>query len=244
MATEFTANHNAQVLRDASLTHRWFDAWGPNVAKYVTTFASLPADDTTGDPTEFECTVVEVGAGTSTAVMADVAGGALLITTAGNENDGWSMQLGNPNAGEWVSYAAEYPTYFCARFAINDVDQTDVFLGVAVTDTALLGGVTDGMYFRSVDGSAVLNFVLEKDSNETTTAVATLADDTYITAEWLYSGGYVYVYINGVLVTTIADSDTNFPNDELLRLSVEFLTGEATANTCYVSDLRLIQIQG
>ena len=243
MATEITSIHNAQVIRDASLTHRWFDAFGPNIAKYVTSFTSLPADDTTTDPTEFVNTVVEVGAGTSTAVLADVAGGALLITTAGNENDGWSMQLGNPNSGEWCSFAAEYPTYFGVRFAINDVDQSDVFLGLAVTDTALLGGVTDGMYFRSVDGSAVLNFVMEKDSAESTTAVATLADDTYITAEFLYSGSYVYVYIDGALVASIADTDTNFPNNELLRLSVEYLTGEATANTCYISDLRLIQIQ-
>jgi hypothetical protein len=242
MTTETANLHNALIIRDSVLPHRWYDAYGPNVAKYVTSFNSLPADDSTTDPTEFVVTVVEVG-GTSSAVLADVAGGALLITAAGNEDDGYSMQLGNANSGEWVSFAAEYPLYFSVRFAINDVDQTDVFLGLAVTDTTLLGGVTDGMYFRSVDASAVLNFVLEKDSVETSTAVATLADDTYITAEFVYLGSNVYVYIDGVLVTTIADTDTNFPNNELLRLSVEFLSGEATANTCYISDLRLIQIQ-
>lgn len=235
--------NGALVIRDKDNTFRWYDAAGLNVAKYVTSFNSLPADDTTTDPTEFVNTPVEVGAGTSTAVMADVAGGALLITTAGNEDDGYSMQLGNPNSGEWLSLAAEYPTYFGIQFAINDVDQTDVFLGAAVTDTALLGGVTDGIFFRSVDGSAVLNFVLEKDSVETSTAVATLADDTYITAEFYYTGSNVQVYIDGTLVTTIADSDTNFPNDELLRLSMEFLTGEAVANTCTIKWVRLIQVQ-
>ena len=244
MTTELTQIRNASVIRDATLTHRWFDAFGPGVAKYVTSFNSLPADDSTTDPTEFVVTVVEAGAGVSTAVLADVSGGALLITTAAGENDGWSMQLGNANSGEWASFAAEYPTYFGVRFAINDVDQSDVFLGLAVTDTALLGGVTDGMYFRSVDGSAVLNFVLEKDSAETTTAVATMTDATDIYAEFFYWGSNVYVYIDGVLVTTIADTDTNFPNNELLRLSFEFLTGEATANTCLVKEMRIIQIQG
>lgn len=243
MATEQALIRSNVVFRDSVNTFRWYDAFGPNVAKFITSFTHMPADDSTTDPTEWVNTVVEAGAGTSTAVLADVAGGALTITTAANEDDGWSSQLGNPNSGEWASFAAEYPTYYGVRFQINDVDQTDCFFGLAVTDTALLGGVTDGMYFRSVDGSAVLNFVLEKDSVESTTAVATMTDATDITAEFLYWGSNVYVYIDGVLVQTIADTDTNFPNDELLRLSYEFLTGEAVANTCQVRFMRLIQIQ-
>jgi hypothetical protein len=243
MASEIVSIRNAQVVRDSALTHRWYDAFGESVAKFVTSFTHMPADDTTTDPTEWVNTVVEAGAGTSTAVLADVAGGALAITCAAGENDGWSSQLGNPNSGEWVTFAAEYPLYYGVQFQGNDVDQTDFFFGLAVTDTALLGGVTDGMYFRSVDGSAVLNFVLEKDSAETTTAVATMTDATDITAEFLYWGSNVYVYIDGALVTTIADSDANFPNDELLRLSYEVLTGEAVANTCQVRWMRLIQVQ-
>jgi hypothetical protein len=243
MASEITSIRNAQVVRDDALTHRWFDAFGEGVAKYVTSFTSLPADDSTTDPTEFVMTVVEAGAGTSTAVIGDVAGGALTITCAAGENDGVSLQLGNPNSGEWASFAAEYPTYFGIRFQGNDVDQTDFFFGLAVTDTTLLGGVTDGMYFRSVDGSSVLNFVLEKDSAESATAVGTLTDATDVTAEFFYSGSNVYVYVDGTLQATIADSDANFPNDELLRLSMEVLTGEAVANTCQVSWVRLIQIQ-
>jgi len=239
MATEIVSIRNAQVVRDTILTHRWFDAFGPSVAKYVTTFAFLPADDTTTRPTEFVNALV----GASSAVINDTAGGALIVTTAAAEDDGFSMQLGNPNLGRWVSFAAEYPTYYGIRFQINDVDQTDIFAGLAVTDTALLGGVTDGIYFRSVDETGVLNFVLEQDSIETVTAVATMTDGTDITAEFLYWGSNVQVYINGVLVVTIADSDENFPNDELLRLSLEFLTGEAVANTCLVKDMRLIQIQ-
>jgi hypothetical protein len=242
MAAEQVSIRNNLVVRDSANTFRWYDAFGEHVAKYVTSFNSLPADNTTTDPTEFVNTVVEVG-GTSSAVLNDTAGGALIITTAGNEDDGWSSQLGNANTGEWVSFAAEYPTYYGVRFQINDVDQTDCFFGLAVTDTALLGGVTDGMYFRSVDETGVLNFVLEQDSAESVTAVATMTDATDIIAEFLYWGSNVYVYIDGSLVATIADSDANFPNDELLRLSFEFLSGEAVANTCLVKWMRIIQIQ-
>jgi len=242
MSTETASIRQALVYRSHEYPHRWYDAFGEGVVKYITSFASLPADDTTTDPTEFAVTVVEVG-GTSSAVIADVAGGALLITAAGNDNDGYSMQLGNPNSGEWVSFAGPYSCYFGIQFQVNDADQTDVFFGVAVTDTTLLGGVTDGIYFRSVDESALLYFVTEKDSVEGATAVATLTDAGDITAEWYFDGTTIRSYINGTETSSKLASDATFPNDELLRLSLEFLSGEATANTCQIRWVRLIQTQ-
>ncbi len=243
MAIKTKNVHNALVLYDdATVAERWYDAFGEGVTKYVTSFASLPADDTTTDPTEFAVTVVEAGAGVSTAVINDTAGGALIITTAADEDDGWSMQLGNPNLGRSISFASDYPMYFGIQFQINDVDNTDCLFGLAVTDTAMLGGVTDGMYFRSVDASAVLNFVLEKDSIESTTAVNTMADATDVTCEWYFDGEQVTAWINDVQVAQIARTDASFPNDELLRLSLEFLTGEDVANTCLVKWIRMIQI--
>jgi hypothetical protein len=114
---------------------------------------------------------------------------------------------------------------------------------VAVTDTAVLGGVTDGMYFRKVDASTSLTFVTEKDSVESSTACATLADATYVTAEFLYYNDTVTAYINGVEQTSTASSAVTFPNDEEMRLTVEFLTGEAVANNCTLEWLRMIHIR-
>lgn len=232
----------AVVVRDKQRPWRWYDAFGNGVTKYITDFGSLPSDDTTTRPTEFAVNVVEIG-GTSSAVINDLAGGALIMSAAGNEDDGISLQLGNPNLGRWLSLAAEYPTYFGIEFAVNDADQTEVLFGACVTDADPIGALTDGIYFRSVDESAVLNFVLEQDSVETVTAVATLTDDTYVTVEFFYNGSDMEVYVNGELVTTIADTDENFPNDELLRLTLSMLSGEATANTCIAKWVRLIQIQ-
>ena len=248
MAVGTKTIRNAQVWYDAAAAtvsggNRWFDAIGPGVTKYLFDGSKLAADDSTTDPVEFVNTVVEIGAGVSTCVLDDTSGGGLIITTAGNEDDGWSMQLGHANAGEWVDLSGPWHTYFGVEFAINDVDNTDVFLGAAVTDTAILGGVTDSIGFRSVDASGVLNFLIEKNSVESSTAVATMADDTYVYAEFYHDGSNVYVYVDGSLVTTVADSDASFPNDELLRLSVEFLTGEAVANTCKIKQMRLIHIQ-
>jgi hypothetical protein len=241
MGVDLVGVNSALVFRDSSLRHRWYDAIGPGVVKQLEDFATIPADDSTNDPTEWKVTVVEVG-GTTTAVITDRVGGAFLISAAGNEDDGWSMQLGGV-AGESIKLDGNHPLYCGIRLAINDVDQTDVLFGVAITDTALLGGVTDGMYFRSVDESAVINFVTEKNSVESETAVATLVDDTYITLEFLFDGVGVTAYVNGVEITSTAAIGTTFPNDEEMRLSLEFLSGEATANTCTVEWLRMVYVR-
>jgi hypothetical protein len=239
---ESTTIHNHLVLRDNLLTHRWYDAWGPSVVKYLLNPAAIPTDNTTGMPTEFTNTLVNA----STFTVTDVAGGAVLLTTAAANNDGVKLQLGAELAGsgENVSFAADYPTYFGIQFAIDDATNTDILAGFCVTDTTCLDGVDTAMYFRSIDTDPTLYFVLEQDTNESATAVATLANATNIHCEFLYSAHNVYVYVNDVLTATIADTDANFPNDELMRLTLEFLTGAAGgASTCTVRELSFIQIQ-
>ena len=89
-----------------------------------------------------------------------------------------------------------------------------------------------------MDGDAGVDFLVEKDSTETKTEdVGTLADDTDIDLEFVWDGANssLYTYVDGAAVTSTAT--TNLPNDELLRLSVEFLTGEATANTMTIKIL-------
>jgi len=244
MAVETASIHNHLVVRDDVNTWRWFDAWGPSVGKYLQDFHGIPTDDTTGMPTEFVNTLVG-DAGDNTFALTDVAGGAALFTTDDDNNDGIKLQLGDEltGNGEGVDFSGDYPTYFGVKFKLNDVDATDVLLGFCVTDTACLDAVTDGLYFRSIDGATGLYLVLEKDSAESTTSCVTLADDTYVTAEFYYDGNNIEVYIDGSLVTTIADSDANFPNDELLRLTIELLTGDDSANTMTMDWIRYIQIK-
>ena len=233
--------NNALVFHDSALTHRWYDAFGKGVVKQLENFATIAVDDTTGYPTEWLTTVVEVG-GTTTGVVTDLKGGGFLITAAGNENDGWSMQLGSA-AGESILLDGNYPLYCGIKLAINDADQTDFLFGVAVTDTAILGAVTDGIYFRSVDELGAVYFVTEKNSIESSTGVVTMVDATYVTLEFLFDGVTVRAYVDGIEITSTAATGTTFPDDEELRLSLEFLSGEATANTCTVQWLRMVHIR-
>ena len=242
MSTLTKTVNNAVVFYDSVYSHRWYDAIGPDVSKYIQQFVTIPSDDTTGDPDEWEITQVEVGGANST-VLTDAAGGAWLWTCAGNEDDGPSMQLGAA-AGENVDLSAANPLYLRFKFAINDVDQTDLAFGVCVTDTAILGGVTDGLYFRSLDESAVVSLVAEKNSAETVIGSATMVDNTTITLEMLFDGATAYAYADGTLMGSLASGAPTFPDDELMRLSLEFLSGEATANTCTFYEVVMIHLRG
>lgn len=242
MGVDMVHINNALAFRDSSLAWRLYDAIGSGVVKHIEDFVSWPNDDTTGDPTAWLATITEAGAGDTTTVITDKAGGALLITCAANENDGVNLQLGQA-AGENVKLDGDYPLYCGIRFALNDADQSDFFFGVGVTDSDWSGGITDGIYFRSADASAVVNFVTEKDSVESVSGIATLVDDVFVTLEFYFDGVNVHSYVDGVLASSQAASAATFPDNEELRLTLEFLTGEAVANTCTVEWLRMIHIR-
>jgi hypothetical protein len=249
MTVETTTKRNALVYRDFTYNHRWYDAFGPGVTKYLQEFngANWQVDDTTHDPSpNWTLNITEAGAGDTTTNLTDLSGGGLLITTGTADGDGLQMQLGHGStgAGENIDLSGRNALYLGIELAFSDADQIEFLFGACITDADCFGAVTDGMYFRSIDETAVLNFVTELNSVESAVAVATLADATYIKLEMLYDvDGYVYVYVNDSLITTVHDSAATFPNDELLRTTFEFLTGEGNANTCTVRWMRMIHIR-
>lgn len=215
---------------------RVVDAIGPDVTKYI----AHPSDFGSAgqDPSGWTTTMVETGGGGDSDINGSATPGATFdIVTDNAENDGVSAQMG----GSVFELTSDQDLYFGIRFKINDVTQSDFFLGLAVTDTAILGGVTDRIGFQSLDGSTDLKFMVEKDSSETlTAALATLADDTYVTCEFYWNGTALTVFVNDAEVT--GPALTNLPDDLGLRLSLELLTGEAAAQTMTVQWLRVIQV--
>jgi hypothetical protein len=230
--------HSKRVLGNLifyDTTHqRWLQGIGPDVRTYILDTAGEPfagADN----PSSMTVTLVEAGAGETTVALSD---NTLLITADANENDGANLQV----TGEAFDLASGNYVYFGINFQTNDATQTDILAGLCITDTTLLGGMTDGIYFECLDASTDINFVLEKDSTETTSAsaIGTLADATNITLEFLFDGSNVDSWVDGTLQTRLAT--TNLPDDEQLTPSIHFLTGEAVANTMTVNWMRAIQV--
>lgn len=228
--------HNGNLLFYDTYLHRLVDAIGMDVTKYILSTAALACDDTTLDPAAFITTTVDGDSdGNGSVLLTD---NKLVITTDDKENDGAGIQL----RGEAFDLASGNFTYFGIKLQVNDATQTDMLVGLCITDTTLLGGMTDGVYFECLDGSTDINFVLEKNSTETTSAAAvgTLADATDIVLEFVFDGTYVDAWVDGELQTRLAV--TNLPSDEQLTPSIEFLTGEAAAQTLSVAWWRVIQV--
>jgi hypothetical protein len=216
---------------------RLVDARGVDVVKYFEDFINPLGTITSDALPGWTTTLVEAGAGESTVTLADASGGAVVLTTDDADNDGINLQM----KGESFGFASsQKATYFGIRFKASEATQDDFLVGLCITDTTLLGGLSDGVYFRKVDASAAVEFVTEKDSTETATAsVLTFVADTYYVMEFYFDGTSVEAFIDGVRV---AQHTANIPDDELLTPSIHFLAGEAVVKTMTVDWVRAIQI--
>lgn len=220
-------------------THRkrFIDAIGVDVVKFIDDFTGPSGASGADTLAGWTTTLVEAGAGESTVAYTDLSGGAILITTDANEDDGVTLQ----RTGEAFGFAAaQRATYFGCRFKASEATQSDWLVGLCITDTTPLGGMTDGVYFEKLDGGTGVSFTTEKDSTETQSdSLATFAADTFVLVEFHWDGTSIEAFING---TSVARHTANIPDDELLTPTIQFLAGATTAKTMTVDWVRAIQI--
>lgn len=222
-------------------THRMrlVDAIGANVIKWELRPEAHGLQDqggTGGDPSAAVTTVVEAGTGTSEMSASKTAGYAAEMVTAADNNDGISVQFADEN----FEFTSDQELYFGIELECDEATQSDFLVGLCITDTALLGGLSNGVYFEKLDGGTGISAVTEKGSSETQSdSLGTFADDTLVFLEFYWDGSSVHFFINGV---EVAIHTANIPDDEALRVSLEFLTGEGTAHTIKIKQARVIQI--
>jgi len=182
----------------------------------------------------YTITTVEGGAGSATEAITDGEGGQLLITNAAGDDDLDFLQL----KGEAFKWNASKRMFFTAKFKTSDVTQTDIVMGLQVTDASPLD-VDDGIYFLKLDGDNTPDFVVEKDNSSTLSVVEmdAMTNDTFVTLSFEYdpldvaTGGSVFrVYQDDVQVGEVT-STTNAPDDQELTLSFGIQNGEAVAKT-------------
>ena len=180
--------------------------------------------------TAAQWTLTETDAG-ATQALTDGDGGLLLITNTAAENDAVSLQ----KIGESFLMATGKKAWFKTRFQVSAATQSDLLMGLAITDTSPLDA-TDGVFFRKVDEAATVNFVVVKNSVESElSGVGTMANDTAISLGWYYDGYTTfYIYVNDVLAGELSYTATSFPNDEALTVTIHHQTGAAGAQTMTV----------
>lgn len=176
-------------------------------------------------------TVTETDAAATQALTAG-DGGLLLITNTAADNDLVALQK-NPAA---FTFTAGKKTFFRCRFKVSDATQSDLVFGLQVVDATPLD-VTDGIYFVKADGVATVNFICRKDASTgstTASAVATMANDTFIELGFYYDGQSKVAYeVNGSVLGSLDASSTFLP-DAICTVSFALQNGEAVAKTMTV----------
>lgn len=209
--------------RPANHAHRFLGFPDPTAwHTYFNDFDTFAAADWT-------ITTTEAGGGSASEALANADGGVLLITNDAADNDADFFQ----KVGESFKFEAGKQLVFAARFQVSDATESDFVMGLQITDTTPLA-VSDGVYFMKDDGDASLDFHVTKNSTSTSaTAVATVADATYLVVGFYYDGKSSIEYsVNGVVLGSVAT--TNLPDDEELTISFGIQNGAAAAKTMSV----------
>lgn len=190
--------------------------------------------------TAADWTVTETQAGATQAVAAEAAGGNIVLTNSAADDD-VNMLTRTQEVFKW---AADKRMFFKCRFKVSDATQSDVAIGLSITDTSPVASApTDAFYFLKTDGAATMVFKVGKNSTYTTSStIATLTSDTFLTVGFAYNGktyvdptvptvtNYVFeVYVNDVKVADVNVPSTNVCDDEFVTTILALQNGEAVA---------------
>lgn len=187
--------------------------------------------------TDWTITTTEAGAGDATEALTALDGGCLLITNDAADNDLDFFQ--KPTESYLVETGKR--AWFKAKFKVSDATQSDIIMGLQITDTTPLA-VSDGIFFMKNDGDTKIHFVTQKAATPVAnvndidlsaiSSLGTLADDTFITLGWYYDGaGNTEVYINDNKVYTFVDVSATYLPDHTVTPSFGIQNGEAVAKT-------------
>tara|TARA_R100000700_G_scaffold41133_2_gene59975 strand:- start:4291 stop:5007 length:717 start_codon:yes stop_codon:yes gene_type:complete len=185
---------------------------------------------------DWTITTTEDGTGSATEVITSGAGGQFLITNAAGDNDHDFFNL----KGESFLITGSKRAYFSARFKVSDATQSDFVMGLQITDTSPLA-VSDGIFFIKDDGDTNLDFIVEKDSTSTdTTAIHTMADDTFVTVAFFVDPNTALVQYSVNNAEPVGVVNTNLPDNEELTVSFGIQNGAAAAKTMTIDYITVI----
>ena len=178
------------------------------------------------DHSEWFCSVTDSDTDAAHVVgINDVAGGELVCTTNPDILDNNNCQLN----GAGFKWSQGKEGLFEIRMKVTDVSTAKWFVGLAVPDVDILGGVTDRIGFECPDNTGDIDAVSEKNNTQTSTdTTSDLADGTYVTLRVEWTGNKSRFSVDGVLKAT---HTTNNPDDVAMSPVFQVFNSAEGANT-------------
>lgn len=212
-----------------------------------TPFANFPAPNdwfgffhdflTDEDLTEGVFTAISSG---TNSVLDTLSGGYGRISGAATTDD---------SGGEWEQDAAVFTIesgkkiQFMWKGRMSDVTQSDFRAGIFKIDTSIIAGITDGIFFRSDDGDALLDISIWQGSAEVASfvGVATLVDATEFalaieiipSAEAVSVVNFYSINLTTKVSTLLGSMPCTLASSVLLTAAYAFQSGDASGTkTC------------
>ncbi len=183
--------------------------------------------------------------GANTVAIQDGNGGIITLLTAGADDDEVQLQkvAANFSVESWL-FDPDKRFFIEILATLSEVILSEFLIGLAITDTTLLGGHSDGISFRKGETAGDVTLVAEKDSVEVSGDVGTIVDATPFRLQAYYDGqgsdGRLYGALDGT-VGSFSEPDVSFPDDEELTISFAIRAGEAAGKTLTMDRIVVIQ---
>ncbi|HUW18261.1 MAG TPA: hypothetical protein VMW16_03080 [Sedimentisphaerales bacterium] len=185
-------------------------------------------------------------------VADDGPSGILQLTCNDANADNENVQLN----GESFKLAVGKPLWFETKVALLDIDKCDFFIGLAIADVDILGGVLDRVGFENLhDGNIAA--LIEQDETEynadTTSdigdcaAIANFAATAVKLAFYWDGVDTVNFFVDGVLKKSFTDNATTIlvPDDEALSpvFQIKTHTGAAAVQTAWIDYIDIVAVR-
>jgi len=185
-------------------------------------------------------------------VADDGPGGILQLTCNAANADTENVQLN----GESFKLAIGKPLWFETKVALLDVDKCDFFIGLAISDTEILGGVTHRVGFQN-DHDGAIDCLTEQGGSEnkedTTSVIGDCANiaafaTTAVRLSFYWDGvDSLTFFVDNVLKITMTDNATTIlvPDDEALSPAFQIMThtGAAAVQTVWIDYIDIVPVR-
>ncbi len=228
---------DALVTYDEAYEHRWYDAVGAEVVKFIPQ-VGFPRASASG------MTITLVNSAAATVPNLAVAGELFSILTTAAEYDGACITMN----GE--SFDATKPFYFGCKLKVDDATKGEFALGLGEVLTAYIAAAAHTViaanlecvgFFKAGDATTLKAIGYVTNTQKVSVSWGTAMDTSFHIYEVYYDGATCYWYMDGVLVTSTALA-ANLPDGDITPF-LHCRTAFADAHTYKISWIRAIQVR-